>query len=126
MKTLPIKMLRDTATFIIPAAVTGWHDAISAQSKTLSRVHVQRTAGMDVTRGDAAEMADAPTAELWYDCRVSLPHGLDWIQLFNDAEAAGGYLEILHNGVQYRVQRVDELPNTLGGLHHYRMELIYS
>ena len=126
MKTLPIKMLRDSATLIVPAAFTGWHEIYGTSTKALTRVHVQRTAGMNVTGGDAAELADAPTAELWYDCRVSLPHGLDWIQLFNDAETAGGYLEIVHEGIRYRVQRVDELPNTIGGLHHYRLELIYS
>lgn len=126
MKTLPIKMLRDSAVLIIPEGVTGWHEVAKEQEVPLSRVHVQRLATLDVTSGYTGEMADRPAAELWYDVRVSAPRGLDWIGLQNEAVAVGAFLEVIHKGVRYRVETVEELPNTLGGLHHYRLELINS
>jgi hypothetical protein len=35
-------------------------------------------------------------------------------------------MEIIHKGIRYRVHTVEELPNTLGGIHHYRLELFYA
>ena len=126
MKTLPIKMLRDAATLIIPEAVTGWHDVDGAREVPLSRVHVQRLASLDVTGGYSGEMADRPAAELWFDCRVSAPRNLAWMDLQAEAVQVGAFMEIIHKGVRYRVHTVEELPNTLGGIHHYRLELFYA
>lgn len=126
MKTLPIKMLRDVATLIIPEAVTGWHDVTVERTVPLGRVHVQRQASLDVTGGYASEMADRPAAELWFDKRVSTPRGLDLLALQAQAVQVGAFLEVAHKGVRYRVQTVEELPDTVGGIHHYRMELVYS
>ena len=124
MKTLPIKMLRDSATLTIPQAVTGWHSVNGVRTVNLDRVHVQRMATLNVSQGYSGEMDDAPTAELWYDVRVSSPRGLNFIDMQNEAVTAGGFMEITHRGIKYRVRSVDELPDTIGGIHHYRLELI--
>lgn len=126
MKTLPAKMLRDAATLIIPQAVTGWHAVDGTRAQALGHVHVQRSAALDINEGYDGELADRPDAKLWFDCRLSTPHGLDFMSLQRQAMQTGGFLEIEYKGTAYRVRAVHELPDTQGGLHHYMLELIYS
>jgi hypothetical protein len=117
-------MLRGNAVLTVPEGVTGWHAPDGSRSAELKRIHVQRVQRMAIQGGFAAEMDARPAAELWYDCRLSRPRGIDWIALQREAEAVGGFLSIEYAGIAYRVSAVDELPDTHGGLHHYRMELI--
>lgn len=126
MKTLPVKMLRDSSTLIIPEAVTGWHAVDGTQTRQLGRIHVQRAVRLNVDDGYEGQLADRPDAKLWYDCRRSTPRGIDFMSLQKQAMQTGGFLEIEYKGTAYRVAAVHELPDTQGGLHHYMLELIYS
>ena len=87
----------------------------------LSRVCVQRGSGI---KASSVNMEVAPIAELYYDCHLSRPRGLDWIQLKRAAEAAGAALVVTHAGQTYTVTYVDELTDECGWVHHYRMEMI--
>ena len=124
MMTLPTRMLRHTARLTVPESVTGWHAPEDGRTVTLTKVHVQRSQALGVTGGYSADMEPRPVAELWYDCRISQPHGLDWITLQREADAAGDWLRITYAGGEYRVARVDELQDGAGRPHHYRLELI--
>ena len=126
MKTLPEKMLRDAAVLTVPLGITGWHAVDDSRTVALGRVHVQRNAALTVDEGYDGQLADRPDAKLWYDCRLSTPHGLDFISLQRQAMKTGGFLEIEYKGADYRVGAVRELPNTVGGIHHYMLELIWA
>lgn len=120
MKTLPLNLLRDTALLLLPTGVDAWKQRIGAQSIPLYRVHVQRSAGIHVSTSD---MDVQLHAELYYDCRLSQPAGLDFIGLQRQAEAVGAQLSVQYGGTEYRVMLVDELKDGFGRLHHYRLEM---
>lgn len=124
MRPLPLQMLRHSATLTVPDSVTGWHAPDGSHTAALSRIHVQLTRAMDTTGGYQADMDVKPRAELWYDCHLSTPRGIDFIGLQRDAEAVGGHLRVTAGGVDYRVSLVDLLPDDRGNPHHYRLELI--
>lgn len=120
MRTLPSKMLRDTATLILPKDVDAWRDTDAVQTVPLSRVHVQRSAGIRIGSEDYDQQLNA---ELWYDARLSAPRGLDWIQLKRSAEQVDGFMRIVHAGVEYRVMQIRELRDGMGRVHHYHLML---
>ena len=124
MKTLPTNMLKHTAELQAPSGVGGWRDTEYGQAVELTRVHVQRERALGETGGLRADMEIRPSARLWYDARVSQPHGLDFIALQREAEAAGSYLRVTHGGIAYRVTRAVELLDGFGRVHHYELELI--
>lgn len=121
MRTLPSNMLKDTALLVLPAGVDAWRMRTGAQSITLTRVHVQRSAGMRVMHVD---MDLQVHAELWFDCRLSQPSGLDFIDLQRQAESVGAHLGVQYGGIEYRVMLVDELRDAHGRVHHFRLELV--
>ena len=115
MRTLPLKLLRDNAILVLPTSVSAWRQLFGAQSIPLSRnagIHVS-TADMDVQ----------PRAELYFDCRISRPTGLDLMDLQQQAEAVGAQLGVQYGGVTYRVTLLDELKDGAGRPHHYRLGL---
>lgn len=120
MRTLPSKMLRDTATLILPDNVDAWRNTASAKTVPLARVHVQRSAGM---RAGSDDYDQQRNAQLWFDARLSTPYRLDLLQLKRDAERADGFLRIVHGGIEYRVMQVDELRDGMGRVHHYHLTL---
>lgn len=122
VKTLATNMLRHRATLIVPTGATAWRAPDGGTTYSLERIHVQRTRHIVQDQFDTAR---EPAAELWFDARLSRPHGLNWTRLQIAAENAGDWLRVkLDDGVTYRVQLVDELPDGMGGIHHWRMELI--
>ena len=124
MKTLPSRMMRHTATLTVPLTVSGWHAVGESGTVQLGRVHVQRTRALQTVDGIEGDMDVRPTAELWFDRKISTPHGIDFTALAKAAEAAGDQLRVTFDGQQYRVTFVDELPDDCGGIHHWRLELI--
>ena len=104
MRTLPSNMLRDSALLQLPEGVDAWQERTGAQNIPLTRVHVQRSTGIRVSQSD---MDVQLHAELWFDCRLSQPAGLDLFALQHQAEAVGAQLGIQHGGVEYRVMLVD-------------------
>ena len=126
MRGLATKLLRHSATLSAPEGVTGWHERFGHEDVELTRVHLQRDAGLLSAHlgGDVYDMETQPKAELWYDPRQSRPRGLDFVELQTLAENAGTWLRVTWQGVEYRVQGVDELSDGAGGVHHYRLELV--
>lgn len=120
MRTLPLKLLRDNAILVLPTSVSAWRQLFGAQSIPLSRVCVQRNAGIHVS---TADMDVQPRAELYFDCRISRPAGLDLMDLQQQAEAVGAQLGVQYGGVTYRVTLLDELKDGAGRPHHYRLGL---
>lgn len=120
MRTLPLNLLRDSAILVLPTSVSAWKQQAGAQSIPLTRICIQRSAGIHVS---TADMDVQLHAELYFDCRISRPSGLDLMDLQQQAEAAGAQLGVQYAGVTYRVMLVDELKDGFGRLHHYRLEL---
>lgn len=123
MKTLPPQMLRHTATIHIPEGVDAWRDITSAQSVTVTHVHAQISEGIKINSINADVQMHA---QLWYDCKLSKPHGLDFIALYRAAERAGAGEKVrcTIGGATYRVEAVQLLPDGFGSPHHY--ELVMS
>jgi hypothetical protein len=97
-----------------------WQTLTGGADINLTRVHIQRGAGLKVSNGNAEVQ---PIAELYYDCRLSQPRGLNWITLKRAAEARSAALIVTHDGQKYAVTMVDEVPDDRGRPHHYRMEM---
>ena len=112
--------MRDKATLILPKDVDAWRDTAESHTVPLARVHVQRSAGMRVGSEDYDQQLNA---ELWFDARLSTPHGLDLIAMKREAESADGFLRIVHGGIEYRVMQVKELRDGMGRVHHYHVML---
>lgn len=125
MRTLPTAMLRHCAVLSIPAQITGWHEQYSSDTMELEHVHLQRNAGLVQTaRGGSFDMDATVRARLWYDAKISTPHGLNFVELQQAAEDAGDYLRIAWQGIEYRVQGVSELSDSHGRVHHYCLDLV--
>lgn len=120
MRPLPAQMLRATATLNATMNSDEWAKLSGGTEITLSRVCVQRGAGLKVSTINSEVQ---PVAELYYDCRQSNPSGLDWLALKRAAEAHGAALRVAHEGITYTITYVDELLDNLGHPHHYRMEM---
>ena len=121
MRTLPSRMMRHTATLIVPGQVGGWKQPDPEREIELTRVHVQRA------RAAAESVTDfdiRPNAVLWFDAKLSQPRGTDFLALMKGAEAVGDHLRIVFEGDTYRVTRVEELADNAGGVHHWEMELM--
>ena len=124
MKTLPVRLLRHRARLLLPEGVSPWREAEGVQMLALERVHVQRGRGMELVDGRFPDMDVQPSAQLWYDVRLSKPAGMDWVDLQRRAEKLGAQLHIEHDGVEYRVMRMEELRDDFGRVHHVRLELV--
>ena len=89
MRTLPTAMLRHCAVLSIPAQITGWHEQYSSDTMELEHVHLQRNAGLVQTaHGGSFDMDATVRARLWYDAKISTPHGLNFVELQQAAEDA--------------------------------------
>ena len=120
MKTLPAQMLRHTALLTLPQGVDGWQETLGAGSITLSRVHVQVSEGVQHSMQNAEVQM---RARLWYDCRLSRPAGLDFVELFRQAEAANAPLTCTIGGAVYNVTAAIRRNDGFGGVHHYELEM---
>lgn len=123
MRTLPTNMLRHEVVLTVPEHTTGWHQPDGSLSATLTRVHIQQVRSMDAAGAISGALEVRPAAVLWIDGRLSKPT-LDYIQLQQAAEIAGGPLRISYGGIDYRVRSVMALPDGYGRLHHWELELI--
>ena len=121
MLPIPSRILTSAATLNATAETDQWQEMTGGQEIALSRVFLQRGSGIKAT---SVNMEVQPIAELYYDCRLSRPRGLDWIALKRTAEARGASLIVKHAGQTYTVTYVDELQDERGRPHHYRMEMI--
>lgn len=121
MACLQTRMLTDSIILEIPASVTIWQDAVKGNAIALSKVHVQRQSGFRTTSNNAEVQ---PHATIWYDCKISTPHRLDFMALKAAAEDVGAPLFVTYGGVKYTVASVVEFKDGIGKLHHYEIEVI--
>jgi len=124
MKTLPVSMLRQSARLLLAEGISPWQKPEGEQTLNLERVHIQRGRGLKCTYGRTVEMDIQPSAQLWYDCRLSKPAGLDWFVLQKNAERVGAQLRVEYDGMIYGVAYVEELCDGYGRAHHVRLELV--
>lgn len=61
---------------------------------------------------------------LFFDCRLSVPTGLDIWQLEQTANNVGASMKVSFNNDTYTVQTVDLVPDDTGRPHHYELGLV--
>ena len=120
MATLKSTMLRHSATLKIPAGVTDWQENTSESSLVLDRIHVQRMRGIE---HDSINNEVQARATLWFDAKLSTPHGTNLLALKTSADAVGASLNCEYDGYLYTVSKVEEYLDGFGRLHHYEVEM---
>ena len=120
MKTLPSALLTHSALLILPEASDAWKAVSGSRKILLSRVHVQFGEGARSLRLNDEQL---PQAELWYDCRLSRPAGLDLMKLFAAARRAGAPLVCRIGETDYIADSVQLLTDARGRAHHWHMTM---
>ena len=126
LSPIPRSILRDTATFSVPAGFDRYQNPVTPTSYTVENVHIQAD---NSTHKTAQNTEITLRGILFVDARYSTPK-LDYNSLQETAHAAGGVMTVTvtdkhGNSVgPYTVLVVDALPDDEDNLHHYELSLV--
>jgi len=126
LSPIPRRILRDTATFSVPAGFDRYQAPLNPTEYVVSNVHIQNS---NETRKAANNTEVSLSAILFVDARYSTP-SLDFWALQEAAQAAGGVMTCTvkdkRGGVTgpYSVLVVDGLPDDEDNLHHWELGLV--
>ena len=125
LSPIPRSILRDTATFSVPAGFDRYQNPVTPTTYTVENVHIQAD---NSTHKTAQNMEVTLRGVLFVDARYSAPK-LDYEALQEAAQAVGGVMTVTVTDKRggatgpYTVLVVDALPDDEGNLHHYELGL---
>lgn len=117
---IPARMLSQTASVSVPTQIDPWGAATASTSYTVQRVHLQNCSETRKTKDNTEVQL---RSILFVDARISSP-ALDYWQLQQTAQSAGGLLSVTVDGDVYTVLTVDAVPDDTGRLHHWELGLV--
>ena len=120
MGPIPAKIMTHTVELLMPGEVDVWGKT-TPRKITVSRVCVQPT---NATIKSQQNTEVVLRSICFIDRRVSRPADLNVQALRDEAEAAGGQLQLVYAGKTYTVQSVDVLVNSAGAYHHTEVGLV--
>lgn len=120
MRPIPAQMLKQTVTVKVPAEIDSRQATVSESEYTVTRCCLQRASATARTAKDATL---TKTALLFVDAQLSRPQ-LDWMGLKAEADAAGGDIVILCDGVRYVATSVQEYMDNHARVHHWEVTLV--
>lgn len=118
LRPIPAKIMRSTATVEACTGVDRYQNQ-TYQTYTVKKVHLQPTNELKKT---AENTSNVLRAILFVDRRNSTP-SLDWLALFQTAQAKAGDIKVTVRGIKYTVFSVDELMDDTDCFHHYEIGL---
>ena len=118
LRPIPAKIMKSTATV---KACTGvdFYQNQTYTDYTLKHVHLQPT---NELRKTAVNTSNVLKAVLFVDRRHSTP-SLNWLDLFQTAQALAGDIKVVVRGIEYTVFSVDELRDDTDCFHHWEIGL---
>lgn len=126
LSPIPRRILRDTATFSVPAGFDRYQQPLNPTTYTVSNVHIQSD---NSTHKTAQNTEVTLRGVLFVDARYSTPK-LDYTALQEAAQAAGGVMTVTVTDKRgsstgpYTVLVVDALPDDEDNVHHYELGLV--
>ena len=118
LRPIPAKIMRSTATVEACTGVDRYQNQ-TTETYTVKKVHLQPTNELKKT---AVNTSNVLRAVLFVDRKHSTP-SLDWMQLFNTAQALAGDVKVTVRGITYTVFSVDELMDDTDCFHHWEIGL---
>ena len=118
LRPIPAKIMRSTATVEACTGVDRYQNQTFTEY-TVNKVHLQPTNELKKT---AVNTSNVLRAVLFVDRKHSTP-SLDWMQLFNTAQALAGDVKVTVRGITYTVFSVDELMDDTDCFHHWEIGL---
>lgn len=119
LRPIPSQILKTAATLKVPQEVDRWGERAD-KTLTLTKTHLQASNAVKKTR-DSREVV--LRALLFYDVQTSLPRGVDFDALKNQADEAGENMTLDIKGLTYTVETVEAIPDDKGRTHHYELGL---
>lgn len=120
LRPIPMQILKTAATLKVPIDTDRWGEPVY-QTYELKRTHLQPSNSVKKTRDNADVVL---RSLLFYDCRNSLPRGLDFNALKTAADDVGGVIALDINGLEYHLETVEAIPDDRGAVHHYELGLV--
>ena len=118
LRPIPAKIMRSTAEVKCCTGVDRYQNQ-TFETYTVKNVHLQPTNELKKT---AVNTSNVMRAVLFVDRRHSTP-SLDWMNLFQTAQAIAGDIKVVVRGIEYTVFAVDELMDDTDCFHHYEISL---
>ena len=126
LSPIPRRILRDTATFSVPAGFDRYQKPQNAATYTVANVHLQAD---NSTHKTPQNTEVTLRGVLFIDARYSTP-ALDYAALQEAAQAAGGVMTVTvvnkrgSRSGPYDVVVVDGLPDDEDNLHHWEIGVV--
>lgn len=120
MRPIPAQMLKQTVTVKVPAEIDSRQATVTETEIEVTRCCLQRASTTARSNRDASL---TKTALLFVDAQLSRPQ-LDWMGLKAEADAAGGDIVILCDGVRYVATSVQEYMDNHARVHHWEVALV--
>ena len=126
LSPIPRSILRDTATFSVPASFSRYQAPQNATQYVVNNVHIQSE---NSTRKTAQNTEITLSGIIFIDSRHSTPH-YDFEALQESVQAAGGVMTVTIKDRRgrvsgpYTVQNVDCLPDDEDNIHHWEIGVV--
>lgn len=86
----------------------------------MKRVHFQNSNETKKTLDDTEVVL---SAVLFYDCKLSTPVNINFLNLVREAQKIGHSIKLIYNNDDYTVMIADVLKDDLSRPHHYELGL---
>lgn len=121
LRPIPMRILTHSATLLVPTQIDMYQNVAGSQSIQLSRVHFQNVR-RTIKGTDNTEIRVNGT--LYIDAKLSMPQGIDFAALSQQAEQVGAQLKLQIDGDTLTVIDVDAVPDDTGALHHWEVATV--
>lgn len=119
LQPIPKRLLTKTVTVGVPSGVDSWQKP-TYTSYTVYYTHLQNTNEVRKTKDNTEIVL---RSILFVDARISTP-ALDYLALEATAESQNADIKVTVDGIAYKVQVIDAVPDDTGATHHYELGLV--
>ena len=119
LQPIPKRLLTKTATINVPTGVDSWQKP-TYTAYTIYYTHLQNTNELRKTKDNTEVVL---RSILFIDAKISTP-SLDYLALEREAESHNADIKVVMDGLSFKVQIVDAVPDDTGATHHYELGLV--